>query len=292
MKAHSPPKRGAAELLGPTTPTHRRPSRKISNTSELDHLCTPTMPQSSTEPAEADPHLADDVNCLILDYLACLAISKTLSTAERDYDADTAEDVDWAVRPLKALESMIPKNALPIDLSIKLRVLQVANAIQSHRPQSGKEPQSSPSLARIGVDFMDLCLAAVSKISETRWLETGALFVLQVTIEEQSEEIASSQDLIDLRSWSGNDSTWNERWTQTWRAYLNELPQSTEHNDNAKEALQRQFSFRQFKAVVLKFLLDLMTTLEPPILIQLERGKLGTLSHAETQNFLDRVGLC
>ncbi|PYI10500.1 hypothetical protein BO78DRAFT_202428 [Aspergillus sclerotiicarbonarius CBS 121057] len=39
------------------------------------------------------------------------------------------------------------------------------------------------------------------------------------------------------------------------------------------------------------FLTDLMKTLDPPILIQLERGKLGGLSREETQKLKDKVGL-
>ncbi|PWY66168.1 hypothetical protein BO83DRAFT_391705 [Aspergillus eucalypticola CBS 122712] len=40
-----------------------------------------------------------------------------------------------------------------------------------------------------------------------------------------------------------------------------------------------------------RFLTDLMKTLDPPILIQLERGKLGGLSREETQQLKDRIGL-
>jgi hypothetical protein len=39
----------------------------------------------------------------------------------------------------------------------------------------------------------------------------------------------------------------------------------------------------------MRFLLDLMTVLEPPILIELERGKLGNLSRDETRALLERA---
>lgn len=47
--------------------------------------------------AKADPELQDDVNCMILDYLACLAIEQTL-TAAVDQDPDKAEEADWLVQ--------------------------------------------------------------------------------------------------------------------------------------------------------------------------------------------------
>ncbi|CAK40925.1 hypothetical protein CBS63078_6235 [Aspergillus niger] len=42
--------------------------------------------------------------------------------------------------------------------------------------------------------------------------------------------------------------------------------------------------------LVHRFLTDLMKTLDPPILIQLERGRLGGLSREETQQLKDRIG--
>jgi hypothetical protein len=53
----------------------------------------------------ADPDLHEDVNCLILDYLVCLAIEQTLSAADDIRDPVKAEEADWLVQSLKG-ESM------------------------------------------------------------------------------------------------------------------------------------------------------------------------------------------
>jgi len=47
-----------------------------------------------------DPELQADVDCLILDYLVCLAIEQTFSAAETPLDENKAEEADWLVASL------------------------------------------------------------------------------------------------------------------------------------------------------------------------------------------------
>jgi hypothetical protein len=53
----------------------------------------------------------------------------------------------------------------------------------------------------------------------------------------------------------------------------------------------RKLPLFRFEGDVIDLLFDIMKSLEPPVLIQLERGKLGDLSRAETQALKDRIGL-
>ncbi|PWY65945.1 hypothetical protein BO94DRAFT_504594 [Aspergillus sclerotioniger CBS 115572] len=61
--------------------------------------------------------------------------------------------------------------------------------------------------------------------------------------------------------------------------------------DGTREAPQRISHINGMAPAVHVFLTNLMKTLNPPILLQLERGKLGGLSREETQQLKDKVGL-
>ena len=60
---------------------------------------------------------------------------------------------------------------------------------------------------------------------------------------------------------------------------------------HAAQEGRKKYPLNQFKETVMLFLLDLMTTLDQPVLMQLERGKLGNLSRMETELLLQRVGI-
>lgn len=193
----------------------------------------------------------------------------------------------WPKLTVTAFQCLTTETAsLDIDLSIKLDLLWVANSLRCHSHQA-KQGGNSHSLANIGTRFMDLCLAASSKVSESRWIDVGAQFVLQATLHEQSEGTTISNDLDQLRSWTSDNAARNAQWEHTW---LSELSRYAVLPKDAQVSPEQKYPFTLFKAMVMEFLLDLMTTLDPPILIQLECGKLGNLSRTETQKLLERAG--
>lgn len=76
-----------------------------------------TRVSGSTHPVltntEADPDVKEDVDMMILDYLACIAINQTLSVAGMtdEYRApNESEEVDWLV---DAVRGKIHKARLP-----------------------------------------------------------------------------------------------------------------------------------------------------------------------------------
>ncbi|KAJ5767914.1 hypothetical protein N7533_000497 [Penicillium manginii] len=235
----------------------------------------------------ADPDLHEDVNCLILDYLVCLAIEQTLSAADDIRDPVKAEEADWLVQSLKAFGSLpeTPSStsnspsSLAVDLNIKREILWVADAVRCYKqePRQGREPDS-PQLATIGLQFMNLCLAAVPKVSESRWLDVGAQFLHQAAVHDHHAQDPGA--IKRLQEWVCINPRRNKRWFETWQAYG--------CNEGVAES-SRRFPLTRFKDTVMRFLLDLMTVLEPPILIELERGKLGNLSRDETRALLERA---
>lgn len=142
----------------------------------------------------------------------------------------------------------------------------------------------------MGIEFLDLCSTAASKVSETRWFDTGARFMVQAVIEEHREGIAPSDVLSKFRAWNPGDPARHAKWANVRQRYASELPNhsgmSAAHN-----SISHKFPFAEFKTTVLVFLSDLMTTLDTPLLIELERGQIGNLSRAETQRLKERLGL-
>ncbi|CAI7621282.1 unnamed protein product [Penicillium pancosmium] len=235
----------------------------------------------------ADPELHEDVNCLILDYLVCLAIEQTLSAADDIRDPIKAEEADWLVQSLKAFGSLpasTSTSSLAADLNIKREILWVADAVRRYKeePRQGRDSES-PQLAKIGLRFMNLCLAAIPKVSESRWLDVGAQFLHQAAIHDKIKTSDDSDAIKRLQEWNCINPGRNKRWFQMCQAYG--------HGDNASQPeSSRRFPLAQFKNTVMRFMLDLMTVLDPPILIELERGKLGNLSRNETRQLLERAG--
>lgn len=186
-----------------------------------------------------------------------------------------------------------PETPLPVDLDIKLRILTVAYQLWNYtlRPATPPPPDDhSLRLESIGIEFMDMCAVAVSKVSETRWFDTGARFMTQAVLEEQRDGTARPEALDRFYAWKPSGLERNLKWSNALKRYAAELPDSV-GVPAAWETLQQRYPFAEFKAIVVAFLFELMTTLDPPVLIQLEQGKLGSLTTAETRQLKERVGI-
>lgn len=262
---------------------------------------------------EADPDTKADVDLMILDYLVSIAIDRTLCAVDKP-SREITEEVDWLVdtvrgepprqllpacaqRPDKRLafqSTVAPaplENPLPQDLDIKVRVLRVADKLRKYTPVlANLSSEKSSRLSSIALEFMDLCSTARSKISESRWFDTGARFLVQATLEEHREGNAPSEMLHTLSAWTPRDPAWNSKWATIRQKYASELPDPGEMSA-AHDSLRRKFPFSDLEVSVLTFLFDLMTTLDPPLLIQLERGQVGQLSCIETQHLKERIGI-
>lgn len=138
---------------------------------------------------------------------------------------------------------------------------------------------------------MNLCLSALSKThpAESRWMGISAEF-LGLAIREHARTnpdpdlsaTADPDDISSLKNWSSSNEGMDERWNLTWRGYI--ARSSSTAGGAGPDA-------GDVKKMAVSFIQDLMTTLDPPILLQLEGGKLGDLSFEETSDLLRRVGL-
>ncbi|KAJ5667932.1 uncharacterized protein N7477_006502 [Penicillium maclennaniae] len=257
---------------------------------------------------EANLQTKAEVDRMILDYLACIAINQTLSIAESANEranVNESEEADWLIDAVKGLiastaltsevafQSLLPEKSFDADLNIKLRILAVAHQIRHYMPAQEHHPHKDwSSISAIGIEFMELCALAVHKVSETRWFETGAQFIAQAVIEEKygGGTPTPSESLSKLCTWAPNDPERNPKWIKILQRWTNELPKHGEV-PLTRSYIDQKFPFEVFRSSVLVFLLDLSSTLDAPLLIELERGQVGNLTRDETQRLRERIGL-
>lgn len=96
--------------------------------------------------------------------------------------------------------------------------------------------------------------------------------------------------LRQFSTWTPDTSERRSKWWDVRESYAAEIPDDL--GDRAAwETLNQQHPFAHFKAIVVEFLFELMTTLDAPILLQLERGKLDGWTAEETQQLMEEAGM-
>lgn len=228
-----------------------------------------------------------------------------------------------------ALRSILPENyPIPQDLQIKLQLLDFASIflhgythlvsqraptaeipriqMQPEAPTtaSGLSQQRPPStplhdpshdrankhLHRIIPEFMKLCTIAEGKVSGTRWVEIVAQFMMQAAAEEfhWGRQVPETFNLLREL----DDRSRTLIWKQARAKYMRHLQSEKGMSLEAYfQATSNERVLRRLEGAVVGFLSDLVKTLDPPVLVQLERGQLGRLSRAETEQLKTRVGI-
>ena len=222
-----------------------------------------------------------------------------------------------------------PSHTLPQDLLIKLQLLDFADIFshdytqlvphrtsaaecssyegyiqtqfEAHTTNHGRSkifPATSPGpsnprtntyLYRIIPEFMKLCVAAKEKVSITRWVDILTQFMTQAVAEEY---YSSGRQLPELFNkypfWKPEDQTQALVWEQATASHM-QTQKGISPGTNFEATLNER-SLSRLEDDVTGFLSDLMETLDAPVLVQLERGQIGQLSHAETEQLKSRVG--
>lgn len=142
-------------------------------------------------------------------------------------------------------------------------------------------------------EFIDLCVTTTMKESDSHWLDIAA----QLTAQAIAEEFwifasVSSEELHGRLIWVPSDPSMTVEWDRLCEKYMNrlQLPPDTPWEVRPEET-PTALPLYHLEEVVIDFLLNLMKSLDAPVLVQLERGKLGGLTRAETQSLKDRIGI-
>lgn len=206
-----------------------------------------------------------------------------------------------------AFKNIISRCSINHDLQVKLHLLHVAHILHQYNRDGPRNPEYP--IAEIALEFMKLCHSTSTKVSKSRWIDVTVQFMRQSRFDAQENALMdpSSESFrfpsfgdfgeeripfYELVLWI--DEHLDEEFSSIG---FDEIPYDVQTSPGRKSAFhaaqegREKYPLNQFKETVMLFLLDLMTTLDQPVLMQLERGKLGNLSRMETELLLQRVGI-
>ncbi|KAL4894363.1 hypothetical protein BDV59DRAFT_17646 [Aspergillus ambiguus] len=226
------------------------------------------------EPSEADPDTRVDVDLMILDYLLCITLETLLCTGQTP-STEPEEDCDSSICAVNALKCLIPEDLIPDEIRTKLRVFELADAIHRHSPPSD-----------ILTKFVFLCAITHPRCPWTRiagqLIAQGAMADGEASLQDSlSRHVASMEKALQLGRVGGSTAS---------RIKSHIEPSAGTSLDAHIQHLAIKLAPDALRQALFDVLLEIMKIQEPPILLQLERGKLHGLSRAETQELKDRVG--
>ncbi|KJK67647.1 hypothetical protein P875_00109117 [Aspergillus parasiticus SU-1] len=257
---------------------------------------------------EADSDTQSDVDLLILDYLLCTSIYGLVYANAVEAEQANECDFDWHTNAVHGMshESLTCHFKTHADLLLfNVQLFEFANALRCYpdaritsRARGTRLSCSrywsegkSISLSELAGTFITLCYTVGARLSEATWADTAAQFVMQSAIDEyrKSESPASLSKHI---TWARKISVQTANMNQAFTECISHLqpPDGTSLNVHMRTVSAR-FPINKFKYSVFDTVVNIMKVLEPPVLLQLERGQLWGLSRTETKQLKDRVGL-
>ncbi|PLN77985.1 hypothetical protein BDW42DRAFT_187718 [Aspergillus taichungensis] len=257
------------------------------------------------QPATADPDTQHDVHVMLLDYLLCINISRIIHSKKlgnQELDCDWDVDIWWLINTIETS----PFEEISNDLRIKIQLLNVittfyrytgpdqTTASDAQRPPLHTESQSttatgdSRAVIKAAAEFDTLCNVAHAIVSGSRKEEITAQFIAQAAREEY--QLSGGVDPSMYLAWASEALSQTPGLRQSTVEFVASLVDRVSRADS-REGLFTEPGARQLEAYLLEFVSDLMQVLEPPILIQLERGVLSGMSREETQLLKHKVGM-
>ncbi|GAT28352.1 hypothetical protein RIB2604_02504310 [Aspergillus luchuensis] len=246
------------------------------------------------ESPTADPDTQAEVNLMILDYLLCMAIHQVLDSGNGKFEDDTS----WSLDTINSMDiSMRPiedQRRSPFTRSGRSNP-------QPYQPhESDKLPAHATRVVAFDrsynalVRFVTLCGTARDNLPDGH-ADIAANLITQAALNEYHTAGVKApgryRECIERVTACLREAL-DPYAEQVNLAYLSTLLPSIDLASAESEGPGRKSPRGDtITRSVLCFLTDLMKTLDPPILIQLERGKLGGLSREETQQLKDRIGL-
>ncbi|RJE19384.1 hypothetical protein PHISCL_08280 [Aspergillus sclerotialis] len=147
-------------------------------------------------------------------------------------------------------------------------------------------------LINITVEFIKLCAMASSKVPQPCWFNTISQLLMQSIIEELRIFGELSTQNLKARLAPELVSPRELEWAQNCDTYINYLqPPPGVHTKHHLEDISDRFPLFQLEGVIIDAIVNLMKKLDPPVLVQLERGKLRGMTVLETRRLKRRLGL-
>ncbi|CEL06704.1 hypothetical protein ASPCAL09876 [Aspergillus calidoustus] len=212
-----------------------------------------------------------EVNTLILDYMLCMAI----------HEATSGQVQDWAIwledtqRMLKLV--LPPVETLTPDLRIKTQVFDIIRLFIQTGDMSRTEPTTLADMAT--------ALVATCKIeNRTTTIQHAVDAAVQIC----------AHAALQARHDTNHDSPGNRKTERQRDDGPENNPICVHDSVSTKKYLEASGQSERDKGTtegLFGALLNIMMSLEPPVLIQLEKGKLNGLSRAQTEELKMKIGM-
>ncbi|EAW09137.1 uncharacterized protein ACLA_033400 [Aspergillus clavatus NRRL 1] len=167
------------------------------------------------------------------------------------------------------------------------------NGGRSQYDASNKQALLCQSLCAIAPSFLSLCTVADDLIGETDWTDIAAQLMLKAAIGKHQICDGSSMNIFNeqmeqIPEFMRRSSKWKQV-SDKYNEYIHPPPGISMLTHI--ETTLRQSHLNRLGDAIIDFLSILMKKLCPPILLQLEKGKLRGLSRKETRDLLCKAGL-
>ncbi|KAL3469028.1 hypothetical protein BJX99DRAFT_242248 [Aspergillus californicus] len=226
--------------------------------------------------AMVNEDVRSEVDILIYDYMICMAIHRAISSELEIGLEDT-------IKMLKYL--LPPTETFPADLQIKTQIFRIIQVLIKQRPSIQPEPVT---LAELAKTFVLTCNTA----------SIGALggnttkIAIQLCIHAAFQTYRSSNDKSMDEFMKHSMGTLGGQEAAEIPEYVSTTLLSIGVTFEAYfEAIKNLEDGEPTTTPISTALADIMKLLKPPVLTQLEMGKLDGLSRAETEELKRRVGM-
>ncbi|KAL2862902.1 uncharacterized protein BJX67DRAFT_274029 [Aspergillus lucknowensis] len=233
--------------------------------------------------AKADQDTRTEVDTLIFDYMLCMTIHEAISEAQghRLEGGDTTL-LEGMLRTLTP-----PAETLTADMQIKIRVLEIINSFIRPRGTPPAEPMIVANMAK---SFMLTCKStgkgALGDYAMRAAIQICAHASLQEHGDTNGPAEGSSNQPMEAEVEQGI-----RKEGGIPRCISQILPLLGVSSETYQEIICRMVPDRDTFAGLTDDLVHIMELLDPPILTQLERGKLNGLSRVQTEQLKSRIGM-
>ncbi|PYI21154.1 hypothetical protein BO99DRAFT_472334 [Aspergillus violaceofuscus CBS 115571] len=245
------------------------------------------------ESEEADSTIQAEVDVLMFDYLLCTTIDQLLCHGRARVEGQKPEDhnIEWYLRTIQTTRAvLLDPNSLPDDICTKDRLLNFA-VIFCRRYALLQNGAAEATALFLLANFLALCEGPGES-----WPELKDAILAHLIMAAAKEELAAT----GIPSTPGYDECINRvheviEEKSTAKGRQGHLKYFQPPRGLSLEVHLRNISnglpAAQLARAVIDYLANLMQSLDPPILLQLERGKLGGLTREETRQLKERIGL-
>ncbi|KAL3458479.1 hypothetical protein BJX64DRAFT_292092 [Aspergillus heterothallicus] len=234
------------------------------------------MDKGELEHQRADDETRDEVNILILDYMLCMAIHEATSGKVQSW-------ASWLEDTQRILELMLPQiETLTPDLRIKMQVFDTISIF------TRTALAQSTTLANLATRLVASSRATNQKATKAHALEAAMQICAHAATRvhhDPSDGPFTSRSIESREEGTQGDK---QGTADSLARTLSLLDISTKRHLETTEQLMRDkgTTTRLFDSLI-----NIMMSLETPVLIQLERGKLKGLSRAQTEELKARIGM-